>query len=297
MTMRLGCAIWAYRGWLGGLYPPQTKAKDFLRVYSRRLSAVEGNAAFYAVPSQETLEQWYEATPPGFKFCPKLFRGITHSGALSPQQGQAQAILERLQTLGDRLGPIMIQLPPNYSPAYLEDLDRFLQGVPSGLAVAVEVRHPNWFLPAVAGRLNACLQRHSAGRILLDSRPVYQHLGHLGPDDVGLGDSSSSDPQHHSQRRKPRLPLQPEVTAPFTIIRYIAHPTLENNQGYFADWCPRIKAWLAQGTVVYLFIHCPQEARSPAILRAFHTALEAAGVPVPPLTWQLTSQPEQLSLF
>ncbi|MEO0407708.1 MAG: DUF72 domain-containing protein [Cyanobacteria bacterium P01_A01_bin.135] len=284
MVLRLGCAVWAYRGWLGGLYPPQTKASEFLSTYSRRLSAVEGNAPFYAIPSVATLAQWREATPTGFKFCPKLFRGVTHRGSLSPQLAQAQTVLARLQHLGDRLGPVMIQLPPSYGPNQMEDLSWFLKALPAETSteidLAVEVRHPDWFSPATAPQLNDGLQHRGAGRILLDTRPVYE---------------SPDDPQQQSQRRKPRLPLQPVVTAPFTIVRYIGHPDLERNRGYLDEWAGRIASWLQQGTVVYLFIHCPQEARSPAILEAFHQSLVAAGAVIPPLTWG--REPDQLSLF
>ncbi|MGB3614980.1 MAG: DUF72 domain-containing protein, partial [Elainellaceae cyanobacterium] len=108
--------------------------------------------------------------------------------------------------------------------------------------------------------------------------------------------AGSDDPQEHSQRRKPRLPLQPVVTAPFTIIRYISHPDLQRNQAYITQWATQISAWLTQGIDVYLFVHCPEEARSPAVVAAFHQALVSAAAPVPPLPWH-RQETEQLSLF
>ncbi len=284
MTFWLGCAVWAYRGWLGELFPQQAKPRDFLHLYSRRLTAVEGNATFYAVPSEATLTQWKLSTPEGFKFCPKLYREVTHRGLLYPQRELALKVIDRLRHLGARLGPLMIQLPPRYGPEQLEDLAQFLRLLPQDLDAAVEVRHAGWFAPPAAQRLNQLLQQQRVGRILLDTRPIYS-----GPD----------DPQRQSNRRKPQVPLQPTVTAPFAIVRYIGHPDLSRNQDYIDRWAAQLGDWLRQGTEIYLFVHCPQEARSPTIVKAFQQRLEAVEAPVPPLPWLQNplQEPDQLSLF
>ncbi|MGF1512218.1 MAG: DUF72 domain-containing protein [Elainellaceae cyanobacterium] len=282
MSFWLGCAVWAYRDWTGDLFPGKATPRDFLRLYSRRLTAVEGNAAFYAVPAETTLVQWRQTAPQGFKFCPKLYRGVTHQGPLYPQRHLALEVIDRLRLLEDRLGPLMIQLPPSYGPNQLEDLTQFLAVLPPDVAVAVEVRHPGWFDAGAAQRLNRLLQQRQVGRCLLDTRPIYS-----GPD----------DPQRQSQRRKPQVPLQPVVTAPFSVVRYIGHPEPDRNQIYIEDWVTQIKAWLSQGTEIYLFVHCPQEVRSPSIVKVFQRQLEAAGAPVPALPWLQLQEPSQLSLF
>ena len=96
MNFYLGCAIWSYKEWVGNLYPPKSPAKDFLSLYSRRFTTVEGNTTFYAIPSAETIEKWVAQTPPGFKFCPKLHRQITHQGLLLPQRDRAIDFLIRM---------------------------------------------------------------------------------------------------------------------------------------------------------------------------------------------------------
>ena len=68
----LGCAVWAYRGWVGDFYPERTTQKEMLGRYVERLTAVEGNTTFYAIPSKETAAAWAETMPEGFKFCAKL---------------------------------------------------------------------------------------------------------------------------------------------------------------------------------------------------------------------------------
>jgi uncharacterized protein YecE (DUF72 family) len=284
MNFRLGCAVWAYRGWIGDLYPQDSQSKDFLRLYSDRLTTVEGNTTFYAVPDQDTVARWAAETPSGFEFCLKLPREVTHQGLLQPSVPEALKFLERMRGLGTRLGPVFAQLPPSYSPAWLSDLTAFLTAWPRNEApIALEVRHPNWFREPHASQLTTTLEQLGVGRVLLDTRPIYG-----GPD----------DPQLHSERRKPKLPLQPNVTAPFSLIRFISHPNPELNQALLQEWVVQVDQWLRQGTRIYFFVHCPLEERSPGTARYFQQLLEQQHVRIPPLPWNGIEQPPaQLSLF
>ncbi|NEQ98762.1 MAG: DUF72 domain-containing protein [Cyanothece sp. SIO2G6] len=289
MGFAMGCAIWAYQPWVGEFYPAGSRAKDFLALYGDRFTAVEGNTTFYSVPSAATIKRWAHDTSPSFKFCLKLPKTVTHDGALVPKLPTALTFLQRVQPLESRLGPILIQLPPSYAPHYFEDLAAFLTQFPrTDYPVAVEVRHIDWFTPMMADKLNHCLTSLGVGRVLLDSRPIYQ---------------CQDDPQLQSERRKPQVPLQPVITAPFSLIRYISHPDLPQNQPYLAEWVEQIAQWYRQAQRVqaldlYFFVHCPVEERSPHIARHFQSLLETAGLEIPPLPWnQLDSPPAQLSLF
>ncbi|MGF1523146.1 MAG: DUF72 domain-containing protein [Leptolyngbyaceae cyanobacterium] len=280
--------MWAFREWVGDFYPAGSRPSDYLRLYSERLTAVEGNSTFYSIPDAAMIERWVAQTPETFRFCPKIPRLYSHDGALSPHLPAAIAFLKTLQGLGSRLGPIFLQLPPSYSPDYLKDLAQFLTGWPRQEALlAVEVRHLDWFQEPYASYLNELLQRLGVGRVLLDTRPMYD-----GVED-GL-----PDPQFASERRKPKVPLQPVVTAPFCLVRYISHPDLNFNEPYLMDWVPRLQSWLQAGNTVYLFIHCPNEARSPTVARDFYKALQEAYPPLSPLPWNGIVPPaSQLSLF
>lgn len=284
MSFKLGCAIWAYKDWVGEFFPPKSRAADFLQLYSRRFTTVEGNTTFYSIPDQDTIQRWAVETPAGFEFCLKLPRELTHRGLLTPAIPGTIAFLKQMQGLGDRLGPLFAQLPPGYSPAQLADLTTFLNSFPHHEAsLAVEVRHSNWFQEPYASQLNALLSELGVGRVLLDTRPIYDC-----PD----------DPQVNSERRKPKLPLQPSITADFSLIRYISHPTLEQNHSYLQAWVTQIDQWLRQGTRIYFFVHCPLEARSPLTARYFHFLLEQQNSAVPALPWNTLEQPpSQLSLF
>jgi uncharacterized protein YecE (DUF72 family) len=147
----------------------------------------------------------------------------------------------------------------------------------------VEVRHPDWFREPHASTLTSVLERFGIGRVLLDTRSIYD-----GPDDL----------QIQSERRKPKLPLQPSITTPFSLVRFISHPQREYNQPFLEEWVTLIDSWLRQGIHIYFFVHCPIEARSPGMARYLQQLLEQRGVPIPPLPWNtLSPPPAQLSLF
>jgi uncharacterized protein YecE (DUF72 family) len=285
MNFRLGCAIWAYKEWVGDLFPKGSRASDFLKLYSRRFTTVEGNTTFYSIPSPDTVKRWAEQTPADFRFCPKLPREVTHQGLLVPELAGAIAFVHLMQGLGQRLGPLLLQLPPSYGPAQWDDLIAFLQAFPRDqVELAIEVRHPDWFQVPQSDCLNQILTDLGIGRVLLDSRPIYDC-----PD----------NPQLYSERKKPRLPLQPVTTADFSLIRYISHPDLELNQAFLQEWVNYTQTWLQQGKQLYFFVHCPVEAHSPRNTQQFQILLEQAAVPVPALPWNLLQEetPAQLSLF
>ncbi|PMB08199.1 hypothetical protein CEN49_10660 [Fischerella thermalis CCMEE 5273] len=284
MSFFIGCAVWAYKGWVGELFPPGTRPADFLHLYSRRFTTVEGNTTFYAIPNQETVARWATDTPPGFEFCLKLPRDITHNQQLQPYISDALKFIEVMRPLGKRLGPIFAQLPPSYAPTLLDDLTAFLSAWPhTEIPLALEVRHRDWFKEPHASNLKALLEKLGVGRVLLDSRPIY---------------TGDDDPQLQSERRKPKLPVQFSITAPFSLIRFISHPNLEINQPFMAEWVTQIQQWLQQGKRIYFFVHCPLEERSPNTARHFQKLLEQNGVKVPPLPWDnLDSPPNQLNLW
>ncbi|NJN32224.1 MAG: DUF72 domain-containing protein [Synechococcales cyanobacterium RM1_1_8] len=288
----LGCAVWAHRDWLGDFYPKGSQSGDFLQLYGDRLTAVEGNTTFYSIPDEPTVARWAAQTPDSFRFCLKLPRLYSHDGPLVPQIQGSHDFLSRMQPLGPRRGPLFIQLPPSYSPNMRADLLGFLDAWPAAddplhMPLALELRHRGWFIPSLAADINQALQARGMGRVLLDTRLMYE-----GPD----------DPQALSQRQKPNLPLQPDVTAPFTLVRFITHPEPLRNQAYLQEWAERVVDWLAAGIQVYFFVHCPMEARSPATTRSFQRLVERRGrqrgVEIPPLPWdQVQEPPAQLSLF
>lgn len=280
----LGCAVWAYPEWVGSFYPERTSPRKFLNCYSDRLNTVEGNTTFYAVPPVKTVQKWRSQTPPGFQFCPKFPKTVTHQGLLLPQLPAALSFIERMQYLEDRLGVLFLQLPPRYSPEQAEDLHNFLMALPRETsAIALEVRHPHWFYPQVREQLNADLAQLGVHRVILDTRSVY---------------SSPSDPQAASRNRKPQLPVFPDYSTTTSLVRFIAHPEPQYQDPCLTQWVQQVAAWLECDRTVYFFVHCPVECHSPQIAQAFHQKLQTyTSLVFPPLFEPPSPTVEQLSLF
>ncbi len=282
----LGCAVWGYKGWNGRLFPEKTKPSECLSLYSRHFKAVEGNTTFYGVPDRETVMRWAQQTPREFRFCMKLPRFITHRGLFVDVQraiADAHAFVELIQTgLDGRAGPFFLQLPPQFDPSMLDALRTFLEAFPRDSArLLVEVRHPLFFQAHHHGRLVDLLIRFGVGRVLLDSRPMYEGEGYA--------------PMLLDQK-KPNLPLFAEVTAAFSLVRFVSHPEAGINRPYFEEWTGLCAEFLKRGTEIFFFMHCPEETFSPDNAALFHQMLMQSGLSVHPLPWS-RPQRDQLRLF
>ena len=282
----IGCAVWAYKDWLGELFPPGSKQGDFLSLYSRRLTTVEGNTTFYATPKAEVVQRWATETPETFRFCFKLPREISHEGPLAAQIETTRAFIERMAGLGNRLGPFFLQLPPGYRADKIDDLEQWLAAWPKERRLAVEVRHDHWYAEPHESALMELLGRYDAGRVVMDVRPL------------GAGPLPGADVDLQAARdRKPDVPMHPLRSGGLALIRYIGHPTPELNEPLLDEWAARVAAWLTEGTQVYFFMHCPDERRSPTLCRAFQQRL-ARLADVPPLPWDAQDRGmEQARLF
>src|SRR5438477_1740275 len=135
----VGTSGFSYPTWKPDFYPAKTPQKEFLRAYAERLPSVELNATFYQLPSEERLRGWAEQTPPGFRFAVKMNRRATHFGDLSV----VPTFCERVRVLGERLGPILVQLPPT-RPRDDGWLALMLESLDPELEYAFEFRNPTW---------------------------------------------------------------------------------------------------------------------------------------------------------
>ena len=149
MKTFVGTSGFAYKPWKGKFYPGGLPDKEMLAFYAARFGTVEINNTFYRMPGDSVLARWCEQVPESFSFSIKASRAITHHARLKPQAGDAVAFLfRRLEVLGDRLGPVLFQLPPNLK-LDLPRLRDFLAMLPAGPRIAVEFRHLSWFDEAV----------------------------------------------------------------------------------------------------------------------------------------------------
>ncbi len=283
--IHLGAPVWSCRAWAGELWPTATKPADYLHHYARVFNAVEGNATFYAVPRRETAARWRDETPPGFRFCCKLPRTITHERSLVGAERELAEFLAVLGELGERAGPTMIQLPPTFGPPRLPALAAFLARLPTELRFAVEPRHPAFFDGGTAHReLEALLRERDTDRVVFDTEVLH------GCDD-------DDEILRAAQSKKPRLPVLEVATASHPVVRIVGVAQLEACMPAFQRWARRAAIWIAEGRTPFLFVHTPDDRDVPRLAVALH-GLVRAHVDVgalPPLAADPPAR--QISLF
>ncbi|MCH0543093.1 DUF72 domain-containing protein [Streptomyces sp. MUM 203J] len=169
MTLVVGTSGWQYRDWSGVLYPAGTPQRLWLEEYAAAFAAVEINNAFYRLPTRETFETWRDRTPGDFTIAVKASRYLTHIKRLRDPEEPVRRLMDHAAGLGDRLGPVLLQLPPTLR-ADPELLDSCLGVFPAGSRVAVEPRHDSWWSPEV----RRVLENRGAALCWADveSRPV-----------------------------------------------------------------------------------------------------------------------------
>ncbi|MDI1465699.1 DUF72 domain-containing protein [Catellatospora sp. KI3] len=153
----VGTSGWQYRDWRGPFYPPGLPQRQWLAHYAAEFPTVEVNSVFYRLPQRGVFTAWREQTPSGFTVAVKASRYLTHIRRLRDPAEPVRRFLDAVAGLGDRLGPVLLQLPPTMraDPAALADT---LRHFPEGRRVAVEPRHPSWWNDAV----RAVLEGHGA---------------------------------------------------------------------------------------------------------------------------------------
>ncbi len=142
-VVRVGTSGFSYKEWKGHFYPDDLKEADFLSYYSGRLGTVEINNTFYRMPRRDVLKKWRESTPDNFRFVIKASRRITHFKRLKDTSEPMEYLLRNIESLGDKLGAILFQLPPTLR-CNLERLERFVELIPEDVAAVMEFRHESW---------------------------------------------------------------------------------------------------------------------------------------------------------
>jgi uncharacterized protein YecE (DUF72 family) len=236
--LRIGVSGWSYDGWRGRFYPPGLPHRRELEYISRELDSLEINGSFYSLQRPSSYARWYEETPPDFIFAVKGSRFITHMKKLNdPEQPLANFFASGVLRLGEKLGPILWQLPPNLG--YREDrVVRFLELLPrTGEAAA-----------RLARRHDERLEGRSWTRALTD-RPIrhafeVRHPSYLDPGFARLLR------EHHAALvfadTAGNFPYAEEITAGFIYIRLHGATTLYGS-GYTDSelewWAARIRRW------------------------------------------------------
>jgi uncharacterized protein YecE (DUF72 family) len=151
----IGTSGWVYRHWRGTFYPQELPTRAWLSYYGERFATVELNNSFYRLPSEKAFRAWAAAVPPGFRFAVKASRYLTHMKKLLEPEEPLERFLSRARLLGDKLGPILYQLPPRWK-CNLDRLRAFLECLPGDVEHVLEFRDPSWINEEVFAVLEAC---------------------------------------------------------------------------------------------------------------------------------------------
>ena len=195
MKLLAGTSGYAFKEWKGSFYPGDCKDDAMLGLYASRFPAVEINNTFYRLPKEQVLLDWASQVPEPFTFAIKASQRITHYARLKPECLSAvEFLMKNTSTLGNRLGPILFQLPPNLK----KDFDRlrvFLDTLPLDRRMTIEFRHESWFDDDVFDVLRArdialCVteQPEFASPVVSTASWGYARLHRLDYDDAALAE-------------------------------------------------------------------------------------------------------------
>lgn len=164
----MGTSGWQYRSWRGSFYPKDLPQREWLRRYATVFPVVEVNNTFYMLPKEDTFDRWRSESPRGFLFVVKASRYITHIRRMRDAKDSVDLFWSRASRLGDKLGPILFQFPPNLKadPVLLRD---FLAVLPTKLRGAFEFRDDSWWRDDVYGLL-----RDAGAAWVLADRPGWR---------------------------------------------------------------------------------------------------------------------------
>lgn len=233
----LGCAKWGREEWVGKIYPPKTKEKDFLKHYVQHYNSIELNATHYKVYGEGSIKKWTEkAAGKDFKFCPKMYQGVTHRGSLNGKQFISNEFFRGIVAFEEYLGPIFVQVSDTFSPKRKDELFSYLKTLPTDLQFFLEVRHPDWFKKDdIREEMISTLKELNMGAVITDT--------------AGRRDCAHM-----------------HLSIPKAFIRYVGNSLHPSDYTRSDVWVNRIKYWLDNGLEeLYFFMHMHDEATSPEL--------------------------------
>lgn len=236
----VGCTGWGMKEWIGTVYPPKTKAKDFLHHYARQFDTIELNTTHYRIPTPETVIKWRDTVPSDFRFCPKIPQSISHSRDMGLSGDNTMRFCENISLLEEKLGCCFVQLPPYFGFDKLNLLTRFLEKFPRTIALAVELRHESWF-------------NHSA-----NFEAVFQVMEDLNISPVITDVAGRRDVLHQ------------RLTNDTVLIRFVGNALDPTDYTRIDAWVQRLKQWFDAGLQqVFFFPHEPDNILAPQLAAYF----------------------------
>ncbi len=224
----VGISRWSSSEWIGHIYPKGIKQAEYLRFYSQAFNSIELNSTHYRIPTLDQVQKWRDLAAPGFRFCPKIPQVISHYRKLIDVEKELDQFVTSIAAFDSKLGCCFVQLHESFSPQLFGNLRDFLERWPKDMDLAVEFRHPDWFLDHVLiPEALDLLESHGTGTVITDV--------------AGRRDVSHSS-----------------LTNRIAMIRLVGnelHPTdFERSNA----WLARLSLWQENGLEhIYLFPHQP----------------------------------------
>ncbi len=235
----IGAPVWGVPGWVGEVYPPGTRPKDFLRHYAHRFPTVELNPTFYSIPPADRLAAWRDTVPKGFRFCPKVPRDASHATPGRARDAALDAFAAALDILGASTGIPFLQLPPEVGPDRRGALRDMVQRLPRPHRPAIEFRHHGWFTDRrLDDETFAWMEREDLPIVVTDVP---------GRRDVLHGSLPS--------RR--------------VVVRFGGNRLHATDYQRIRSWAETLASWFDRGLEeAYFFVHQPDDEYSPRLIAA-----------------------------
>ena len=233
----LGCAKWGRLEWVGKIYPPKTKERNFLQHYVEHYNCIELNVTHHKIYGAAGISRLKEkAKGRDFLFCPKMYQGVTHRGTLKGKEFLTREFLRGVQAFAENLGPIFVQVSDTFSPNRKDDLFKFMLSLPKEFQFFLEVRHPAWFSK---------------------EKEREELFGFLSDNNIGAVITDTAGRRDCAHMR---------LTIPKAFIRYVGNSLHRTDFTRSDVWVQRMKYWLDQGLQeLYFFMHMHDEATSPEL--------------------------------
>jgi len=236
----IGCTGWGTKEWKGSYYPTKTKAADFLKAYGKQFNTIELNSTHYGTPKPETLQRWYEDTPPDFIFCPKIHKAISHRKTLGTDSDIIENTMNALSIFNEKLGPCFMQLPPYFGSNRMDSLEEFFKAFPTEFDLSIELRHESWF----------------SDQIVMDElqdMAIQYNIGLLMTDVAGRRDV-----------------LHMRVCNDYIMVRFVGNATVtelhQTDYERIDEWIDRLKLYTDNGIKkIYFFPHEPDNILAPEL--------------------------------
>ncbi len=192
--------------------------------------------------------------------------------------------VERFEPIREKLGPFMIQLPPDFDEGFLYRLENLLSVLPKTFSYSVEVRHGDYFDHGDhEHNLEKLLKSYGVDRVVFDTRKLHS--------------SRSDDPSvKEAQKKKPQVPVRFSAIGSRPVVRYVGTNDILNNEAYLKEWAIVVADWIKEGRHPYVFIHSPDKVSQPALCGHFHKLLSGL-IELPPLPEWPVNRKTQLGLF